>query len=372
VRLGGCILLELAVGFTLLAGVGGGAYVGARELLAETGGGEAFAAQPVETPSWTAPPIGLEPLARPPEPRPVAVATEDAPSFGTFLGVSDELLLDPILTRPVTRVKFNRGGSSISLRLDFEGGARAAFKPDQTNLQTVPRKEIAAFRISRLIGLSSVAPAAPRAFSRADLVERMDGASKDVVPRLLAETTLDREGNLRGAVMWWIPEIKDSTIDGYPLDSVNGIVTWKKYLRVGTKVPPRSRVLVPQISNMVAFDFLISNPDRWSGSNAKSSPDGAMLYFMDHGLSFGPNPGGHGKVRVYLERVQKFSRALYAALRELDEARLREVMKADAAPYETLLTEDEIAGVMHRREVLVAYIDELIATHGRDAVLVFP
>src|SRR5882672_1285126 len=71
-------------------------------------------------------------LERPRAPRGVS------PPSSYFIGIKDEVLTEPLRKAPVTRVKFNRGGSSISMRLDFAGGFRAAFKPDQTNEQSVP------------------------------------------------------------------------------------------------------------------------------------------------------------------------------------------------------------------------------------------
>src|SRR5215467_12639717 len=104
-----------------------------------------------------------------------------AESASYFLGIKDEILLEPLLTHEVTRVKFNRGGSSISLRLDFEGGGRAAFKPEQTNSQTVPRKEIAAYRMSRLLGLDAVSPAVGRRFVWKDVLDKVDAGSRDMI-----------------------------------------------------------------------------------------------------------------------------------------------------------------------------------------------
>jgi hypothetical protein len=370
VRLGGCILLELALGATLIAGVGGGAYYGGRRLLDETGG-TAYAAPSNLEPPLDDPALGLLPLldhsVDPPR-----LPDEAPPQGGYFLGVQDELLLQPLLSRKIARVKFNRGGSSISLRIDFEGGGRAAFKPDQTNLQTVPRKEVAAYRVSRLLGLSSVAPSAGRSFARDEIVAHLDEGSQPMLPRLMAEMVVDADGDVTGELSWWIPEIRDAKIHGYTIDSVDGMVTWKRYLQAGAPIPYEERELLPQISTMVAFDFLISNSDRWSGSNAKASPDGEMLYFMDNALSFGPNPGGHEKVLVYLQRVQKFSRSLYASLRRLEAGALRDAVARDPGPYERLLTDEEIEGVMYRRDQLVGYIDGLILEHGESAVLVFP
>src|SRR5215470_10006053 len=167
----------------------------------------------------------LPPLERALRPR----APQATPS-SYFLGIKDEILVEPLLTHEVTRVKFNRGGSSISLRLDFEGGWRAAFKPDQTNEQTVPRKEIAAYRVSRLLGLEAVAPAVGRRFPLKELVEKMDDGSRDVIPRLI-----------------------DAKIEGQPIDSTDGMAAWHRYLAVGAAEPYSARALLPQISNMVVF-----------------------------------------------------------------------------------------------------------------------
>ena len=92
---------------------------------------------------------------------------------GTFLGMSDELLLDRVRTQPIARFKLNHGGSSLSFRVEFADGSRAAWKPMQTNMQSVPRKEVAAYRLNRLLGLHAVPPAAPRAVTREELLEHL-------------------------------------------------------------------------------------------------------------------------------------------------------------------------------------------------------
>lgn len=366
-RLGGYILLELAVGASLLAGAGAGAYFGGRELF---GSRTARASAIVHDDSAleAPPPPGTvadgTPVERPRRPAPIVSRP------GYFLGFEDEALLAPLREAKVTRVKFNRGGSSVSMRVDFASGARAAFKPDQTNLQSIPRREVAAFRLNRLLGLSSVSPAIPRAIPKAELIAALDPESRGLLPRFNAEVIV-RDGLVSGSVQWWIPEIKDATIGPYKIDSTDGIVTWKRHLTVDEPMPEEWRPMLAQISTMVAFDFLIDNTDRFSGSNTKGSPDGRLLYFMDNALSFFALPEGHEKVRIYLKRCQRFSRALYGALKALSREQVVEAMTRDTGPYARLLTEAEIDAVMKRRDYLVAYIDELIAAHGEEAVLVF-
>ena len=85
---------------------------------------------------------------------------------GTFLGMSDEMLLERVRHQPILGMKLNKGGSTLSFRVEFADGSRAAFKPAQTDLRTIPRKEVAAYRLNRLLGLNAVPPAAPRMVSR--------------------------------------------------------------------------------------------------------------------------------------------------------------------------------------------------------------
>ncbi len=288
-----------------------------------------------------------------------------------FMGVSDDMLLDPLRDSPVKIVKFNKGGSSISLRIEFENGARAAFKPRQLNLQSVPQREVVAFRLNRLLGLSSVPPAIGRAFTAADLIDHLHPESIGYRPRLQAEM-VQENGLVVGELSWWIPVIDRGKVDGFDMDSMEGIVSWKRYLTVGADIPHDQLPLIAQISDMVLFDFLISNPDRWSGGNARVSADQKLLYFMDNTLSFGPSATGHPKARTYLERCQRFSRSTVAELRKLTESAVRKVLDVDIEPFELFLYDEEISALMSRRDHALEYIDSLIAVHGEDAVLAFP
>ena len=117
-RLGTCIALELALG----CGAIGGAWLGVGHAVDVASdyfiAHEAAAA----TPSVASP----APTPLPGAQLHVAI---HPPSWSTIFDQPDEGLLAPLGATPVTRVKINHGGTSLSLRLDFESGARAAFKP---------------------------------------------------------------------------------------------------------------------------------------------------------------------------------------------------------------------------------------------------
>src|SRR6266404_6227121 len=198
-------------------------------------------------------------------------------SAGTFMGMADELLLERVRTQPIVRFKLNHGGSSLSFRVDFADGSRAAFKPAQTNEQTIPRKEVAAYRLNRLLGLNAVPPAAPRAVSRDELLAHLHPDSAGAVPRIQAETIFGPSGQTLGEASYWIPVIKDSGFD-----TPTGRQQMAAWLTAGQPIPVEQRPIAAQLSDLVVFDFLTSNPDRFSGGNMKVSPDGTQLYFMDN------------------------------------------------------------------------------------------
>lgn len=304
----------------------------------------------------TPPPVSAALLAPPP----VVVAEQ---ALGTFLGISDEIALDHLRVQPVAAVRPNRGGSSISLRVTFASGARAAFKPQQTNPQTVPRKEVAAYRLNRWLGLRAVPPATMRTIHREDLFGKLSPEARATAQRMEREVIFDKEGFTRGEVSYWIPVVADSH-----LDTDQAVIQWSQWLTIGQEIPADKRHLMEQLSTLLVFDLLQNNSDRFSGGNLLTSPDGKTLFYMDNTFGFQVEPEGHEKCRNYLKRVQKFSRRLVARLRQLDLRALRQALMAEPA----VLNADEMRAVIARRDAVLRYVDGLIAKNGAERVLVFP
>ena len=368
----------------------GGVAAGASSVLAELRGPKAEPQRNVApmirpvVPVRPPPPVAVVPPVTPSAPAQPTVAAGPTlvSSAGTaidplapvwqFAGEPDEPMLAPLRAGVPRRIKVNRGGSSLSLRLEFDNGARAAFKPDQVFGQSNPRREIAAYRIDRLLGIGRVPPAIAVTYDLAALIavtDRNDGLART----RLREDTIPRNGKLRGELSWWVPVLADGKLaGGVPIDTTDGIVTWRKWLKAGATIPPERLELCKQLSMLALFDFVIDNTDRWTGANARMNPDNTVLYFMDNTLAFGKNPQGHHKTFLYLQRVQTFSRRLVDRLRALDEAQLRAVLAPDTGDFDQLLTDAEVAAVLGRRDRALVYIDGLIKTHGVDKVLAFP
>jgi hypothetical protein len=288
-------------------------------------------------------------------------------SAGSFMGLEDDLLIARMRTQPVAKVKFNKGGSSLSFRVDFADGSRAAFKPAQTNLQTIPRKEVAAYRINRLLGLNAVAPATPRMLTRAEVFSHLHPETAAMLPRIRAETIFDPRGNTAGVMMFWIPLIRDAG-----LDTPEGIALTTQWLTHGQPIPAEKHALAAQLADLLVFDFLIANPDRYSGGNLLMNHDGSRLYFMDNTLSFFIEPEGNEKTRTALHRGQRFSQRLIQALDRISEQGLgRMLSQASEGDYE-ILTKAEIRAVVMRRDYVKNYVGGLLATFGPEEVFYFP
>jgi hypothetical protein len=349
-------MTELIVAGAFLAGGGAGAVYGVRHVRATLAAHSLAAATALSGPLPARDDLSSLPDLR--------VALE---SSGTFLGMSDELLLERVRTQPIVRFKLNHGGSSISFRVEFADGSRAAWKPTQTNTQTIPRKEIAAYRLNRLLGLNAVPPAAPRAVSRDELLSHLHPESLEALPRIKAETIFDANGITLGTASYWIPIIKDSGFD-----KPEGQKQVEAWLSQGEPIPPEQASMARQVSDLVVFDFLTSNPDRYSGGNMKMSPDGRQLFYMDNTMSFFVDPEGPAKNREVLFRTQRFSRALYEALDRVTAPTLERALAQEAGATTPILTPAEIAGVVGRRLGVQQYINALITQFGAHDVLVFP
>ncbi len=375
-RLASCIALEVATGLILMGGVASSVVWGVTELGGETHESEArvqpesaeTAVAAVQPEPVADPEAGRDGGAVPPADAPPAQPADEGDSFA---GQPDEALLAPIRTGAIARVKIGSCCTSLNMRIDFDNGARAAFKPNQRNLGSMPRKEIAAYRMDRLLGLNAVPPALGRRFRVGELIAAIRGG--EAADRQRVDTEMvTQDGTVDGELTWWIPALSKPKLGGKLIDTAEGVALWQRHLTIGNEIPEQDRALLAQISEVLLFDFLINNIDRWSGGNVRASEDGATLFFMDNTMAFRPQPRGHGKVNAYLRRAQKFPRSLVAAMRGLTAESVREAMNRELGPFQYLLTDTEIDALLARRDAALVYVDRLIARAGEDAVLVFP
>ena len=295
---------------------------------------------PAEIPTFEPPPAGEEP---PPAP------LRHTPHF---LGQADEEILSRICQLPIKQFKPLGGGSSISLRAIFDGGLQAAVKPDQVRI-TRYQSEVAAYRVSRALGLDMVPPSCVRRIPAEQLMANMP---KSLVERMQAELNVGPDGMVAMAIIAWVPHLH-----GMRLEELDW---WRPMLLHGEPLPANKRRRVLEISTLLLLDYLILNHDRWSGGNTHES-DGQMV-FIDQGAGFGPERH-HKRSRLAmrtLKQAERFPREVANKLFELELEPLTREMQG-------LLTEEEIEGFVYRVKHAREYLRSLRRAAPRDSLLLW-
>ncbi len=303
----------------------------------------------------------------------------------------------------VVAIKPLGGGSTVTLRFMGTGELPlGAFKPAQARKQSDFRAEIAAFRLCPLVRCSfDVAYNEHVVLSRetfdalyaeiddekqakyardnfADLevtssdgVDWIHGALEEWVPAFV-QLPIERTevwqpwltlGGDAGAVAWEAP-----AIGAYTADHTRGSQKLHGVLRFHLEGVTQ-RELARQISNMISFDFLATNWDRFSGleklHGANCHVSHGRLLSIDNGAAFQTSP--HPVVLERLRLVQRFSRQFVAAVRALDVKRVGGWLFRDptARDHARLRVLDK------QRRAFLSHVDDLVAQHGEREVLFF-
>jgi hypothetical protein len=303
--------------------------------------------QPEDPPLFYAPP-GYVPA------NPYRAGGSEGRHFGV---VAENDILATMRTAPVRGNLRNYGNTSVNIRVDFPGPIDGSYKPSEQRHEEHWRAEIAAFRLNQLLGLERVPPAVFRQVLEDDLPtgERYGVTFTD--------------GVSRGAMIYWVPVLRPSGVG-----SPESMDFWSQRLTAGVVIADAERARAREVSDLIVFDFLIANWDRWNGLNTLE--DGAgHLVFRDNNAGFQvpSNSSRYQRVLGWLHRSQRFSRSLIARARELDLDTLRDAMADDAdGNGAVLLSDEQLRDVLRRRDVLVAYVDALVRRYGEDNVIAFP
>jgi hypothetical protein len=179
-----------------------------------------------------------------------------------------------LASAPIVAIKRNTGGMGLTLRVRFADGQRAVWKPDQKKGAGSFRSEIAAWHLDRLLGFGRTAVVVGRSIGKSHVLAQLDHA--DTAPEAMARfeaELVEHDGRVQGAMIAW----HDRT-----LANAEPPKNWEW---------PDAGVTEARIfewSDMVAFDFLIDNTDRWSGGNVLSLGKDGPLVFLDNAAGFSP------------------------------------------------------------------------------------
>jgi hypothetical protein len=313
------------------------------------------------------------------EPDAGMLATGDA-----FFGEPDRQVREALAKRPIVSIQKGRGGRSLGFKITLEGGQRGYFKGEQTFSAANWFGEVAAYHLDRMLGLGRV----PAVVSRVIPWNTLEDAARDDYRR---HEIIYRDGQVRGAFVAWVDEALK------PLEQEQG---WERWVRVRywptTAVSPFQRPAVwakelvqaqamgnafrskeerlrrrnahpepdrpdrpAELSDLIVFDYLCRNLDRWGGNNANvlvRGPGGPLI-FLDNAAGFEPGPASPSLMESRLKVLQRFRRRTIQAVRAFDVKKFEARLASE--PLAPVLNKNQLSGLIERRESLLSYVSEL-------------
>jgi hypothetical protein len=119
-----------------------------------------------------------------------------------------------------------------------------------------------------------------------------------------------------------------------------------------------------EMSDLIVFDYLTRNQDRWGGDNANVLVRGARgaLVFLDNGASFEPGDPRPSLMEARLHALQRFRRKTIAGVRAFDMERYKARLAAER--LQPVLSEAQLDGLAQRRQALLEWVAHSERTHG--------
>jgi hypothetical protein len=294
-----------------------------------------------------------------------------------FLGTADEPIRRVLGSAEIEKVKKGSGGRSLAFKLWLDGDTQGYFKPEQTFAANW-FSELASYYLDRELGLGRVPPAIGRRieWDRLRVHAARDPKRTEVVVR---------DGTVRGAVVWWVPD--DPTRIKLPSG-------WESWLRIEPAQRPSpfqqprdyfrqnrgsARTLIPkarepkvaerlaELSDLIVFDYLIGNIDRWSAdfTNVRTVGPAGVLMYLDNANGFELRKEPSKILEARLTFVQRFRKKTIEALRNLDVKALERRMAKD--PLAPLLSEAQFDDLDTRRRRVLEHVASMRKQYGQQA-----
>lgn len=300
------------------------------------------------------------------------------PETDSFFGErKDEALRKALLNGRIQRVEKGRGGRSLGFKLMLDTGEKAYFKADQTFSAANWFGEVASYHLDRMLGLGRVPMVVSRTFAWESLAH---AAGTDVRKSEIIVNGTD----VRGALVAWVTGGLQPLphqpgwerwvrVQHWPTSAISPFqrpAVWVKQLAlknvpISKEERTRRRLLRPEpdredraaeLSDLVVFDYLTRNQDRWGGDNANvlvRGPKGPLV-FLDNGASFEPGDQRPGLGEARIHTLQRFRRRTIAAVRAFDLSRFKARLATEQ--LQPVLTEAQLAGLADRRAHLLEWV----------------
>ena len=293
------------------------------------------------------------------------------------------------------------GGSTLTFKLIHNGEILGAFKPHQTRRQSNYLSEIASWRLCELLQCDFKIPYNRPVKIEKSTFERLYNNSKsskkefyrkELVDIIWTKDNSSGKYYVYGTLKDWVPDftrfpieflamwqgwvVQENYVESFPeLKNALFPMTKRENTRhlYGTVLNQSHEVtteqLASQISQVLVFDYLIGNWDRfsgvpeWWGVNCQYKDD--HIVSIDNGASFPAYCNDRVTQRfMYIER---FSRHFIDALRSLNKEATFRMLFPDQTSYERVNFEQ----FWKQRSAVLSRVESLSEKYGVDRVLSF-
>ena len=314
-------------------------------------------------------------------------ASAEQPPASGFLGESELARVSALREGSIVSVNKGRGGRSLAFKIVLDNGVEGYFKPRQSFSAAHWYSEVAAHALDRELGLGRVPPTTGRTFRWSEL----EAAARQ--DRRVTELAIESDGTIDGAFIWWIPE---------RLERLRLGRRWERWIRIQRSLPitpyqrpidyradlrnapgvreatdaqrpfagaPDTEERAAELSDMIVFDYLTQNVDRWGGdfTNVRTRGKGGPLIYLDNGAGFWRGDQRLGLMEARLRALQRFRRSTVEAVRSLDVDRLAARLARD--PLAPVLNHRQLDGLRQRQRALLAHVDRMVDRFGEAKVL---
>ena len=298
-----------------------------------------------------APPPEAAAVDAAPPPTP-AVAATDAPPVRMFRGRSEDEWLRLMSERPVVRTVERFHSTLFVFRMDLGDGVEISFQPERPGQETFWRREVTSYHLARLLGIDHRVP--PTVGKRVPL-SAFGRHARGV------GLVVDRHGMVAGSASVWMPVLNSVHMHLAPARH-----EWASWMNPARPLPEASRERARQVSEVLVFDYLAANYDRWNCCNI-TADEHDDLVFRDNDAGWFPdviNQLGDPNV------VRRVPRYLYESVQRATPELLRASVARDPlAGTVHLVAARAYVGYELRRQALLANLRRMIARHGEAAVL---
>ena len=286
---------------------------------------------------------------------PVAAVVPAAAGVRTYLGRAEDDWLREMATRPVVRVMERFHSTLFVFRLDLGDGIEVSFQPERPGQESFWKREVTSYHLARLLGIDNRVP--PTVGRRVPL---------SVFGRWARGVNLvsDRRGMVLGSASAWVPVLERAEMHRGP-----GRQEWVRWMNPANVIPEASRERARQVTEVLVFDYLAANYDRWNCCNI-AVDEHNNLVFRDNDAGWAPNVINNIMSPDVIRRVPRY---LYESIQRVTAADIRASLQSDPMAREMPLVSSSVwEGYEGRRQALLANLRRAIARHGEAAVIAWP